>query len=624
MPDVRMPDGTIIRNVPEGTTRAQLQEKLARSRKPTSFWQGVAEGIVPAADNAGRLMEATPPLDLALRGAGFMQDVAQGRSPTFDRRSPRAAIKREVDKAFARSPNRGSTAGKIVGGIIGTLPTAALPGGPLVQGAAAGGLLNEDGTPLGIFRDMATGLVGGYLGDKFGRYVVAPAARKVVKVVAPKRVPSVTKMDKTVRRVGPDIAAVRKNLDDAVKVGLPYSLADASPELRALGGSVSRKSLSARELAERNFGPRAKGQADRAVNAIDTMLAPVTDIEARSGAIKLAAQQASAPFYDAARSAPVQIDDEMRAMLATPAGKAAMTEAQKIAANQGIDLGDPETSMAALQLIKRGFDATLAPFRNPINNKLVLEGNPGAQAIADLAGRFNTKLGALSEDYAKGNAAYAAEIARRDALRLGQKVAGGGVPQRQFDTALGRMTDDTLHEMQMGYATAMADTTNRARLSGNPYSAIYGSPDQQAKVARLFPAGAPQFGRLTSLEDDMAKTAYETIGGSPTQSRAMADQIFDNGDPMAISGMIANPKMGLARIGLQRVRDQMVTRGEARAAEMAPTLFDMNPAAARDYIDQMAQREAAERLSKELYRALYGRTLALPAAAVAPLAVGGP
>lgn len=34
MPDVRMPDGTIIRNVPEGTTRAQLMSRYGKARAP--------------------------------------------------------------------------------------------------------------------------------------------------------------------------------------------------------------------------------------------------------------------------------------------------------------------------------------------------------------------------------------------------------------------------------------------------------------------------------------------------------------------------------------------------------------------------------------------------------------
>lgn len=35
MPDVRLPDGTIVKNVPDGTTQSQLMERLARARGPS-------------------------------------------------------------------------------------------------------------------------------------------------------------------------------------------------------------------------------------------------------------------------------------------------------------------------------------------------------------------------------------------------------------------------------------------------------------------------------------------------------------------------------------------------------------------------------------------------------------
>lgn len=44
MPDVRLPDGTIVKNVPEGTTKAQLMEKLAASGRDVSAF---GESVTP-------------------------------------------------------------------------------------------------------------------------------------------------------------------------------------------------------------------------------------------------------------------------------------------------------------------------------------------------------------------------------------------------------------------------------------------------------------------------------------------------------------------------------------------------------------------------------------------------
>ena len=47
--DVKLPDGTIIKDVPDGTTKAELTAKLKRLQ-PTSLGQaGRIEGMTPAA-----------------------------------------------------------------------------------------------------------------------------------------------------------------------------------------------------------------------------------------------------------------------------------------------------------------------------------------------------------------------------------------------------------------------------------------------------------------------------------------------------------------------------------------------------------------------------------------------
>src|SRR5690606_7720423 len=67
------------------------------------------------------------------------------------------------------------------GGVIGTLPVAMLPGGPIAQGAAAGLMLSEDPEdPQGLMRDATIGGVAGKAGDVVGRKVIGPAASRVM------------------------------------------------------------------------------------------------------------------------------------------------------------------------------------------------------------------------------------------------------------------------------------------------------------------------------------------------------------------------------------------------------------------------------------------------------------
>lgn len=184
--DVRLPDGRILRGVPEGATRAQIEAKLGMSlgdggqrsadgtsRVPSSaqaepsFIAGVAQGIVEPLNNAARWLE---------RGAeriGIAEPIrnasrALGMAGTVDE-----AVD-EQGQQFARgglSPTRG---GRIVGNIIGTLPTAAL-GGVAAPSALSGALLSEGRNAQTVGRDAVIGGISGVVGDR----VIRSAARAI-------------------------------------------------------------------------------------------------------------------------------------------------------------------------------------------------------------------------------------------------------------------------------------------------------------------------------------------------------------------------------------------------------------------------------------------------------------
>lgn len=165
MPDVRMPDGTIVRNVPEGTTRQQL---LARynAAKPKSFWQGFGESIGTAANNAETALSSINPIMAAPR---LIERAVTGRDNTN-----RVARFNAAEESKAQSRYRGSTAGRIVGGVAATLPTMGLsvPSSfltSLSQGAAQSALLSEARTPQQFAKDVTVGSALNLVGDRVTR-----------------------------------------------------------------------------------------------------------------------------------------------------------------------------------------------------------------------------------------------------------------------------------------------------------------------------------------------------------------------------------------------------------------------------------------------------------------------
>lgn len=180
---VRMEDGRVARvRVPKNATPEQAVQiarqvvpktkpQTQQREKPTSFWQGVGEGLQKPVTNALRMAE-----QIAIPGAGLAR--------AFGINTPVAAAADDVDtwaeRKSAQSPYRGSTMGRITGGVIGTLPTAMIPGGPVAQGAASGLLMTPDMENLPtVARDMAIGGVMGKVGDVAGKAIGRGVSRAV-------------------------------------------------------------------------------------------------------------------------------------------------------------------------------------------------------------------------------------------------------------------------------------------------------------------------------------------------------------------------------------------------------------------------------------------------------------
>jgi hypothetical protein len=837
--DVTMPDGTIIHGVPEGTTKAELQRKYAahaQNAKPTSFLQGLGEGLTETLANAYRTIErAAPSLTIPTAVAGTMLNSAlNGR---FAPATGTQAVLAESGRQARLAPTRGSAGGRLTGQVVGSLPFGGTRLGPALEGAIQGYLTsdNPDDTKSAL-TGAGYGLVGGKAGQVVGSRVVAPVAERIGRTKAARTVsaaavnlanraganlrqlplPQFSQAERMVARSTPELSAVQSNLHDAARLNLPYTLADAAPQLRTLAGSVVRKSPDAHAMAEKTFLPRALGQADRAVEAIDTHLAPITDIEARAADIRKGAQKAAQPFYDAAYARPAPVDPQIAQMLNTPAGKAALKDAHTIALNRGMNpnelgfivddagnvglqseagryvsatLGNPrdqlnmgtlrgangseysqrgpmdlvgwlrknggltdqngelahmgignagrsgmdftglearlgplvhdrgmnfddaanaaweagyfphltdrpsvnqfldavrgthegwgrhflpedaaqiadfasaqaqrnsvgrasaegrpvfDTSIPAgpdvpfapmeaygekqvslptmetLDLVKQALDGRLNGLRNPMTGKLDLEGDKVAGSINDLLQRFKGRLDDASPDYWAARNAYQEAIAPRTALRLGySELPKPTTMPRQFEAALNSVKPENLPEVRRGYATALSDRIGNVSESVNPYSRIYGSPNQQAKIGSLFPEGADNFGRHVGLESDMSKTAYETLGGSPTQARNMADQMFDSaGGTFTDLGLAVatGGKLPLAKRALQMLADaRRVGVFKEKADGLAPVLFDQDTRGSLAYWDALLRKQQEQATRAAAYQKA-GSLLGGPAA----------
>ena len=361
-------------------------------------------------------------------------------------------------------------------------------------------------------------------------------------------------------------------------------------------------------MAENVFGPRQAGQAERAIDQINTNLAPVGDVPTIMADARTRAQAASAPLFAKALAHPAPIGDkQLGEMLDTPAGQQAARNAYDIALNSGENPAElsfatgpdgapvinANPNWKTLQFIKMGLDKVVTDNQNPVTGKLDLS-NPANRALNDLRSRFVTRLGELNPDYAAANKAYSDIAAQGSAAQRGAQATSAKVTPEQTQIAVTN-AGGNLPYFQRGYASDLADQVERSRLSGNPFNLIYGSMGQRAKIGTVFPQGAANFGRANALEGDMAKTGTELFGGSQTQPRAEADKLFDN--PMAdTAGDIAFglatgvPPPNLIRRGLASFAKDNLRLGfggKAKADQIGPILLNTDPTAGLQTLDEL-------------------------------------
>ena len=314
MPDVRMPDGTIIRNVPEGTTRAQLQVRYSKAApkadsRPTSFWQGVKQGVATPLYNMARLVETaddavggalksvgnaiSAPLDAtlgrALEAAGLIPEKQS--FPTVN--AAEAAFK----KRQAAKPVRGSKVGEFVGNVAGTLPTAALPGGAFAQGAYSTGLLTNQREPDLIAAEMAVGGALGKVGEK--------ALKGIAGKIAPKASESLRQLTHRGVRVTPG-QATRESQN------LPGRFLTAFEDrATSLPGPTGQLARAGRERAAQDF---VRGSIDDVLGELGKKLP--ADIPVGNKAVGYAQKAAGSAYDDALVNMRMVPDDQFKQEIA--------------------------------------------------------------------------------------------------------------------------------------------------------------------------------------------------------------------------------------------------------------------------------------------------------------------
>jgi hypothetical protein len=517
--------------------------------------------------------------------------VAGGIGPSVGLAKGTAAL----GTRFAATPGN---AGNVIRSLAGTQARAGTTANAL-YGAGYGA--TQDSNPL---RGAAIGAIASLGGDKAGQLIGRTVAQSnligrgrnaITRYTGGRQVAEFPKMSATDNMViGADPAGqVLNKLSTAKDLQVPMTLADATPEFRALAGATARRSPTARGMAEEAFVPRSKGQYDRLIGAIDRDLGPTANVPQYSEDLIKQAQSNSRPFYDEAFSAPGASSVDISGIAKTPMGQQGISNAYNSVRNTlgpdgqpidatslGFDIAEGTgeatinrvPSFETLDYFKKGLDDVINSGFDPMTKQYSAD----ARAAIQLKQNLVSQIDNVNPAYTQARQAYAGPAGEREALRLGQ--SSGNMTPDQMQYAIKDFSPEKRAQFALGDRSRMADRAASVRDSGNPWEAAFGSPKARDRLAISHPNASPRFGQQYGMEKDMTVSANSILGNSMTAERQLADQAFAGNmmsdvafDAVTTGTPLKTGATLLGRLG----KDELGRFGAKKKADaLAPILFD--------------------------------------------------
>lgn len=318
-----------------------------------------------------------------------------------------------------------------------------------------------------------------------------------------------------------------------------------------------------------------------------------------------AGRRSSAPLYDAAYQDPIEMTPVLSGLSSRPTVQRAMANARRMMLDDGLDpnvvglevspaSGDiPEMvrvtrpSLQTWDYVKRGLDDELERLRDTTTGRLPRTNQ--VRQITELAQTLRGELTRQSPNYRQALANSADYLSTRSAFdRASSLLSNNRVTEREFATAVGRMTDTERAALRAGAANWAFDLVQTGRMTPR----VLAQPRIRAKLTALL--GEEGAGNLiATAEREMQKAAFENRYGfvnSTTDELRAAGQELDEGlggtQGRSIGRALMNP-LGTARdLGAQAIDFgvRMAQTGQVPARDALGRAYTMSPRELADYL----------------------------------------
>jgi hypothetical protein len=469
---------------------------------------GLSDEISGAANALGNIVSAP-----------FTGNFNPGQAYTDARDVERGRIASALDEY----PVAGNI-GLVLGGFAGGNPSSAITAAPNALAAirsgastgALGGAIGGWGSGNGTEGSAAGGILGGVFGGALGAAVpvavngLARSVGGIGRLVG--RDPGVARqvVGQALANDANTGAQAGAIMDRAHSLGVPMMLADTGDNARGLLASVGRQPGASRSIVLDAVGERQAGQGERIRGAIERDLGPITNGFEQSDALMQGARARAGPLYDAAYAQPGVMSEELQSLLQTPTGRAALSRAHRIAADER---RDPAT-MGLLMDADGNVTLNPAPARE-------MGSVDSARAELDAAqNEYRSVRGSA------GGGTVEAARQRVEAAREGLRAAEQGLvaaPQEGVATQAPAFTvqtldyvkrgiDDVLSEKKNAFGRLQLDEAGRAiegvrRQFVSEVDRLHPGPYQEARTVYAGPAAARE--ALETGADALNKSPQE-------------------------------------------------------------------------------------------------------------------
>lgn len=561
MPNIRLPDGRIIKNVPQGTTKEDLTKKLIGRgvltgqedfiQKDRSLLSKIGtatvEGLAGFTEGLGRAAVGATQLGAELLG----QKEFAGRIGEQVEREKEL----EKDQPTARK------VGRFIGQIAPALPVGAgaglIAGG--IRGGAAAELIQPTQTGTAEERVKQTAIGAGLGGLTGGASLGAGKAIKGTAGVVKRQFKATKPEDIIAKGIRADDA---QPLLDQLQQGKEVIIPDvAGDEIRGLTRSIAKlpqaKDVITDALEGRSFKAieRVSNQLAKDISPIDSYFGNLDDLaKARS--------EIATPLYKKAFEKGTTLDINKNKALF-----------EKIApdiadAKKKFRLGDDikDNSIVILDAAKKSLDDKIG--------KAIRQGErQEARALQGIKSELVSKLDELNPDYKKARRVFSDFATIQNAQEQGLQFTK--LRPEEISRTLKGMTPAEKDGFRIGVRESLDKVVQKTPFGADPAKRIFGNSEIRNKV-KVAIGDDVKFNKFKSrLEEEIAgaDTKFKVLGGSRSDFNLSGDDQFL--DKLASGAEMARGnKSELLRTVVTSLKNRAAGLNKKNAKQVAEILVD--------------------------------------------------